>query len=64
MCDCFYTNQTYPIVSSLIMAGLEAEKRVLIKNYYQREESVEYARKAFNTKYGEDSAPHRDSVKR
>jgi hypothetical protein len=46
------------------MAGLEAEKRVLIKNYYQREESVEYARKAFNTKYGEDSAPHRDSVKR
>ncbi|CAF5129016.1 unnamed protein product, partial [Rotaria sp. Silwood1] len=27
-------------------------------------ESVEYARKAFNAKYGVDSAPHRDTVKR
>ncbi len=28
MCDCFCANQTYPIVSSLIMAGLEPEKQV------------------------------------
>jgi hypothetical protein len=63
--DCFCTNQTYLILSALIMAGLEPEKRVfLIKNYYQRGESVEFARKAFNTKYGNDSAPHRDTVKR
>ncbi len=47
------------------MAGLEPEKRVfLIKNYYQRGESIEYARKAFNTKYGDRSAPHRDTLKR
>jgi hypothetical protein len=47
------------------MAGLEPEKCFfLIKNYYQRGESVAYARKAFNTKYGKDSAPHRDTVKR
>jgi hypothetical protein len=38
------------------MAELEPEKRFFsIKNYYQRGESVEYARKAFNTKYGKDS---------
>ncbi len=47
------------------MAGLEPEKRVfLIKTYYQRGESIEYTRKAFSTKYGKDSAPHRDTVKR
>ena len=47
------------------MATLEPEKRVfLIKNYYQRGESVEYARKAFNKKYGIETAPRRDTVKR
>ncbi len=49
----------------VILAGLEPEKRVfLIKNCYQRGESVEYARKTFNTKCRKDSAPHRDIVKR
>ncbi len=47
------------------MLRLEPEKRVfLIKSYYQRGEIIEYARKSFDTKYGKDSSPHRDTVKR
>ena len=62
---CFCLNKNYVTVLIVIMATLELEKRVfLIKNYYQRGESVEYARKAFNRKYGVQTAPHRDTVKR
>ncbi|CAF1273369.1 unnamed protein product [Rotaria magnacalcarata] len=47
------------------MTGLEPEQRFfLIKNYYHRRESIEYARKTFNTKYGKDSALRHDTVKR
>ena len=62
---CFCLNKNYVTVLIVIMATLEAEKRVfLIKNYYQRRESVEYARKVFNTKYGIETAPRHDTVKR
>jgi hypothetical protein len=48
-----------------MMLRLEPEKRVfLIKSYYQRGESIEYARKSFDMNYGKGSAPHRDTIKR
>ena len=52
---CFCTTRTSLTLSALIMAVLLLEKQVfLIKNYYQRGENVEFARKAFNTKYAND----------